>query len=457
MAARIAGVVAAVILAILFGMVVYKSSGAKPIVLPTNGVTAGGKADDPAGIAALPELKSRTQMQTWPGNQTKPAEPSTGTSRALAPSLGGQQGGEQLVQQWSQDRNANGDILQDPRMLRGHATIPGDERAVLVQPQGRTWRDVHNNKLAYGGGIYIFGVSLLIALFLALRGRIPLEQGESGVSIERFSPLERANHWLTAASFIAMALTGIVVLYGKALIRPWLGAAAYSSLAQFSAWSHTTFAVPFVIGVLVMLILWVRQNLPERNDWNWLKQAGGFLNDSTEKPPARRFNAGQKIVFWAVALVGLFLAATGLQLMLPFYGLGYTGMETVQALHSAAGLMMIGVIIGHIYIGTIGMVGAFQAMWSGFVDRNWMREHHALWYRTLEARPDSIRRWDRKAEPAPTSPVMTFAAGLFVAVLAAIAATYAYQHLNVGSAQANSRDNPSLILGQDATQSPLRR
>jgi formate dehydrogenase subunit gamma len=309
---------------------------------------------------------------------------------------------------------------------------------VLVQPQGRTWRDAHNDKLAYGGALYVFGVSLLIAMFLAWRGRVPMKEPESGLKIERFSAFERANHWLTAVSFILMALTGLIILYGNAVIRPWLGASAYAELARTSAWSHMMFAVPFVIGVIVMIGLWTRQNLPERLDWEWLKQGGGFLRDRGDNPPARKFNAGQKLVFWSVAIGGALLTLTGVALMFPFYWAGYTGMQWAQGLHSAIALLMIGLIIGHIYIGTIGMVGAIDAMWSGRVDRNWAKEHHQLWYRDADARGVEARTGRR------ASGTGAFATGTVVALIAAIVMIGVYNYAGSSTTAHNSGSNPAV-------------
>lgn len=145
------------------------------------------------------------------------------------------------------------------------------------------------------------------------------------------------------------------------------------------------FMLPFVLGVLIMAVLWLRQNLPSKVDWEWLKQGGVFLSDQGPNPPARRFNAGQKLIFSAVMLGGGLLILSGIGLMFPFFlWLDIQAMQWLQIGHAALGLIMIAVIIGHIYIGTAGMEGAFDAMWSGEVDRNWAEEHHNLWVRKLE-------------------------------------------------------------------------
>jgi formate dehydrogenase subunit gamma len=192
-----------------------------------------------------------------------------------------------------------------------------------------------------------------------------------------------------------MGLTGLIVLYGKPLLIPLIGEPAFGTLAWWSVWTHMAMAVPFVLGILVMVALWLKDNLPSRLDWEWLKAGGGFLRNDGHNPPARKFNAGQKIVFWSVVLGGIALLASGVVLMFPFYWFGYDGMQTAQTAHAVIALLMIVLIFGHIYIGTVGMEGAFDAMWSGQVDRNWAKEHHRLWYQRLpEAEDDTLRPRD---------------------------------------------------------------
>jgi formate dehydrogenase subunit gamma len=290
------------------------------------------------------------------------------------------------VQNWENRQAVDWQYLREPEYVKGKTSLPAKFASVLVQPQGREWRRRHNEPITFGGGDLIFATCLFLALFLAFRGRIRIAEGPSGETVERFSAVERANHWVTATSFVVMALTGLVILYGQYLIKPWLGPDPYSTLAAASAYTHVAFAIPFVIGVCLMVVLWVRQNLLDKVDWNWLKRGGGFLSRKQESPPAERFNAGQKLIFWAVVLSTVILLGSGLALVFPLFWLGVVGMQWAQMIHAAIGLIMIAVIIGHIYIGTIGMEGAFGAMWSGLVDRNWAKEHHRLWYEKITGR-----------------------------------------------------------------------
>lgn len=303
----------------------------------------------------------------------------------------GVRNGDDLLQRWREtaDRNQQATPSQE---IVGLSSLPYRNAEVLEQPQGRDWRAQHNGLVRFGGGWLIFGVGFALALFLFARGRIAIAEGRTDETVPRFDALERANHWMTASSFLLMALTGLVILYGKPLLLGLIGEPALGRLAWWSAWLHIGAAVPFVIGVAVMVLLWLRENLITRLDVEWLRRFGGFLHDDPDKPSARRFNAGQKLVFWGVVTGGVAALSTGIMLMLPFSLLGYDGMQWAQLLHAGVGVAMIALIVGHIYIGTVGMEGAIDAMWSGRVDSNWAREHHDLWYEDIAGRTDQSQR-----------------------------------------------------------------
>ena len=380
---RIGAAIAVIVLAVLFGLTVVNTFGPGDMVVPTSGVTAGGPQDSlPADENAQAALSDRTRLQEFralsgpspEGRSTGPAtgqEVGSGDARASS---------EALVSRWLNSRDQDWQVLRDRESVVGTSpTLPDPRAGVLIQ-QGRVWRRLHNEEVTYGGGWIIFGVSLLLALFLLIRGRIPLKAGFSGKTVKRFGSFERFNHWFTATSFVILALTGLVLLYGQYLIRPWLGAGAYGDLALASLYGHVAFTVAFTLGLLAMIVMWTGRNIPKGIDWQWLKRGGGFLSESRgDHPPAEKFNAGQKLIFWAVTIGGVLMIASGVFLMFPFFWAGIGGMQFMLIAHAVIGLVLIGVIIGHIYIGTVGMEGAIDAMWSGEVDRNWAEEHHDLW------------------------------------------------------------------------------
>jgi len=382
---RAIGGIAAVVFTALFIIVLVQAFSSQDFVLPTEGVIGGGKPDPvtehAAGYQALAE---RAQLQRWRGD-TGPAPEAEPTEFQVAYQQ--DQTADQRVALWLSRSESQDDLLLPRRFLEGRTMVASSPVInVLTQPEGRSWRAFRNSWPMFGGGLFMFAVLAILGAFLAWRGRVRIREGFSGEGMLRFSLIERANHWLTAVSFILLALTGLIILYGRSLLRPLIGPDAFASLASGSAWLHIALLVPFTIGLLIMFVVWIAHNFPTGLDWEWLKRGGGFGSDETLNPPARKFNAGQKLVFWGVILGGAVLVVTGLTLMVPFLWAGYDGMEIAQSIHVITGILMIGLIFGHIYIGTIGMEGAFTAMWSGRVDRNWAKEHHSLWYEDLLAR-----------------------------------------------------------------------
>lgn len=272
-------------------------------------------------------------------------------------------------------------LLQELGKLQGRVTIPNQLAATLEQPQGRTYQTFHERVLPWIAAIIIVGIIVILAAFYLWRGRIRLP-GDEGAdrTIERFDAFERFTHWLTATSFIVLAITGLNYTFGKRLLMPLLGPDAFATWSSWAKYAHNFTAGPFMIGVILMIALWLRGNLPDRYDIVWLKQGGGLF-DKAEKtdPPAGRFNAGQKLVFWSVFVFGIALSVTGIFLLFPFSFAGINGMQLVHYVHTTLAMVMIAVILGHIYIGTLGMEGAFEPMWSGRVNLAWARHHHSVW------------------------------------------------------------------------------
>ena len=297
------------------------------------------------------------------------------------------------------------------RGIQGEVSIPDQQAGVLIQAYGENWRNVRNGPLSVYGSWVVLGMLGLLALFFLLRGRIKIESGWSGQTIERFNGIERFTHWMTAVSFIVLAITGLNLLYGRYVVAALVGREAggvpgdsaiesiYATLSMWGKLAHNYLAFPFMLGVALMFILWVRHNIPNRYDLIWLAKAGGLFSKHSH-PPSKKFNAGQKIIFWTVVLTGISLSLSGVALLFPFevtpwaktfeilnvFGLGLPTQLTVmqemqlsQLWHSILALIVIAVIIAHIYIGSVGMQGAFAAMGSGKVDLNWAKEHHNLW------------------------------------------------------------------------------
>jgi formate dehydrogenase subunit gamma len=217
-----------------------------------------------------------------------------------------------------------------------------------------------------------------------IRGRVRISHGRSGRKVLRFTFIERFGHWLTAGSFLILAVTGVNMLYGKHVLLPLLGKETFAALTQAGKYVHNYVAFAFMAGLVLIIGLWVRDNFWDRHDWGWIKKGGGLLFE-TEHPPAAKFNFGQKTMFWAVVGCGLILSVTGLNLLFPFRWFDLQTMQWIQAIHATVSQVICMLMVAHIYIGTIGMEDAFHSMTTGYVDENWAREHHSAWYEETRA------------------------------------------------------------------------
>ncbi len=289
--------------------------------------------------------------------------------------------------------------------MQGNVSIPDRQAGVLIQSEGENWRAIRNGPLSVYSAWALLGIIIVLALFFAIRGRIKIESGRSAQTVERFNGLERFGHWLTAGSFIVLGLTGLNMLYGRYVLAPLIGPEAFAWLTLMGKYAHNYLAFAFMAGLVLIFALWIRDNIPDRTDLAWLAKAGGLFTKHSH-PPAKKFNAGQKIIFWLVILGGLSISLSGIALLFPFrfamFGptfellnaIGFDLPNTVspmlemqlsQVWHAIVGVFLIVVILAHIYIGSLGMEGAFDAMGSGHVDRNWAREHHSLWVKDMES------------------------------------------------------------------------
>jgi formate dehydrogenase subunit gamma len=275
-------------------------------------------------------------------------------------------------------------LLRDSNRITGRCTIPDQKACTIEQPAGRDWREFRNVTLRWIGGIAILGMLVLLVVFYLIRGQVKLESGFSGRRIVRFNGFERFVHWMTATCFIILALTGLNVTFGRPLLLPLIGEAAFADWSQWAKYAHNFLSFPFAMGVVIIFLIWIAGNIPNRVDVEWTKRGGGIIGH--DHPPAYRFNAGQKMIYWIVVIGGTLVAASGYLLMFPFYVTDIHGMQLAQTVHSVIAVLFVAAMLGHIYIGTIGMEGAFEAMGEGTVDENFAREHHALWLEQERAR-----------------------------------------------------------------------
>ena len=270
------------------------------------------------------------------------------------------------------------------QVCEGRVTIPDTKSGTLVQ-NGRVWQERMEGPVKRWGGWFLVAVVVLLALFYFVRGRVRVDSGASGQRIERFNGFERFVHWLTATSFIVLGLTGLNIRFGRDILMPLLGPETFADLSQLGKTIHNFTSFAFIAGIVLMLVMWIGHNFPAKGDAAWFKAGGGILKQGVH-PPAGKFNPGQQLIFWAVILLGGAIAVTGLIMMFPFYFASISGMQLATFLHSVLAIILIGVIFAHIYIGTLGMEGAFDAMGTGQVDLNWAKEHHSRWVEQVQTR-----------------------------------------------------------------------
>ncbi|KEJ88644.1 formate dehydrogenase subunit gamma [Sulfitobacter donghicola] len=320
----------------------------------------------------------------------------------------------------------------DPELWRalrfGTADITvstADERGkVLVQDGGMWWLEFREGPLTYYGLWLLAGTLIALALFYILRGKIRIDSDLKGRTIERFKFIERMAHWTLAGSFILLGLTGLLVLIGRKFLAPTFGLEANATVLMFSKFIHNNVSWAFMLSLIIVFVMWVWHNIPDRTDLVWIKQAGGIVG--SKHPPAKKFNFGQKIIFWSVIVLGGSVSVSGLSLLFPYeitlfaktFGIlndmGLTALFGFDALptqlspqeemqygqlwHAIVAFVMMSIILAHIYIGSVGMEGASSAMTSGEVDEAWAEQHHSIWLEEVKAK--QMAEQNNSATPA---------------------------------------------------------
>ena len=284
--------------------------------------------------------------------------------------------------------------------VAGYSSLPKDtapEAGVLIQPfvqypgsrvtnAGEAWRQVRNQWLIPYGGSLLLIVAGAIALFFWRKGAIAMHGKPTGREIERFTPFERSAHWANAIAFVVLAISGLTMAFGKFVLQPIMGETLFGWLTYLLKNAHNFAGPLFAVSLVVVFITFLKDNMPRRGDLNWLLQGGGIL--SGQEVPSHRFNAGEKLVFWGgVFFLGAVVVSSGFVLDKIVPGLIYerATMQVAHMVHAVATVLMMAMFMGHIYIGTIGMDGAYKAMKTGYVDETWAKEHHELWYDDIQA------------------------------------------------------------------------
>jgi formate dehydrogenase subunit gamma len=294
-----------------------------------------------------------------------------------------------LVQQQQNQQRAqplnNEPVWSEIRSGQPQTTqVRGRETNVLVMPEGETWRALRNGQLSIYAGWALVVLFMVILVFYWIKGPIPLHGPPTGRLINRFNSWERAVHWATAISFSILAITGLIILFGKSVILPLIGYTLFSWLATLGKNLHNFVGPLFVLCSILLMFTFIRDNFWRAYDFLWIRKFGGLL--SGHDVPSGRFNAGEKLWFWGgLVFLGIIVSASGLVLDFPNFNQTRETMQIANIVHlTGASLFMLGAM-GHIYMGTLGMKGAYHAMRTGYVDETWAKEHHLYWYEDVES------------------------------------------------------------------------
>ena len=274
----------------------------------------------------------------------------------------------------------NTPVWQNARgAVEGYASIPAPEAGVLIQDGGQEWRALRNGRFSIIGGWALVAMMLAIGGFYAWKGTIQLHEAPTGRLIERFTLLERMSHWSTAITFSVLAISGLILAFGKALLIPVIGFTLFSWLAIIAKNLHNFLGPLFIVSCIVTFCIFVRDNFPKAVDLKWIFSFGGMI--SGKHVPSEKFNAGEKVWFWGGLMVlGIVVGASGLVLNFPNFGQTRVTMQLANLVHLTGAILFMLGAMGHIYMGTLGMAGALNAMKTGVVDEAWAKEHHELWY-----------------------------------------------------------------------------
>jgi formate dehydrogenase subunit gamma len=296
-----------------------------------------------------------------------------------------QTGAQQQQQRRLEQPGNNAPVWREVRKegQEHYTSIKGRETGVLVQSAGETWRQLRNGPITFYGGWLLVAVTLVIAAIYFAKGPIKLHEKPTGRLLERFSLAERWAHWTMGISFVVLGITGLILLFGKHVLLPVIGYTLFAWLSALGKNLHNFVAPLFIVSLLVFIFMYIKDNLPEKGDGAWL--ANGWKIFGGAHLPSGRFNAGEKVWFWAgVVVLCLALTVTGLILLFPNFDQLRSTMQQAHIVHSVAAVLVIALGLGHIYMGTIGVEGAYRNMADGVTEEAWAKEHHELWYNEVK-------------------------------------------------------------------------
>ena len=359
-----------------------------------------------SGLAGLAIVLCAVSFAAFGQAQPAAPVPAAQPQPAAQPSPDDTQAKRQAVQPGN-----NAPVWREVRSGEANYTsVKGPETGVLIQPQakffgqdgmstaGEAWRKYRNGPVTFYGGWFVVLILAVIGAFYLWKGPIRLHEPPSGRRILRFNAVERWVHWAVAISFSVLGISGLVILFGKHILLPVIGYTLFAWLTMLMKNLHNFVGPLFIVSIALMLVTYIRYNFPIKEDFRWLVKAGGMV--SGEHVSSGRFNAGEKGWFWlGVVVLGTIMTVSGLILLFPNFEQVRTTMQASNIVHGIGGVVFIAISFGHIYLGTIGMQGAYDGMRHGYVDDTWAKEHHELWYNDIKS--GRVKTGDESAPVAP--------------------------------------------------------
>ncbi len=266
-----------------------------------------------------------------------------------------------------------------------NSSVKGRETEVLVQSWGETWRQIRNGPVTFYGGWLVLAVLMILAALYFTMGSVKLHDKPSGRLIHRFSPIEQVAHWSVAISFVVLGISGLVMLFGKHVLLPVIGYTLFAWLTALCKNLHNFVGPFFIVATLIFAAMFIRYNLPRAYDIKWFAKSWAYLTGKAHVPSGK-FNAGEKVWFWGGVIgLSIVVSVSGVILLFPNFDQTRAVMQQAWIWHAVAGVVYIAISLGHIYLGTLGVEGAYQAMRTGYVDEVWAKEHHEIWYNEVKS------------------------------------------------------------------------
>jgi len=297
-----------------------------------------------------------------------------------------------------QETNPRSEYWREARQgAGGYSAVKGPAANVLIDNGGQNFRQIRNGPIStIGPWLLAFMLLGVAGMFVLSGGGQKVEKPLSGKRVPRWSSYVRVVHWIMSIAFLLLAITGLSLLFGRAVLIPLMGAEGFSAWAFAAKYIHNYSGPVFLVTLVALVLSMARDNLPSKVDIDWFLK-GGFAGKHV---PTGKLNAGEKLWFWFNATGGVVVALTGLFLILPNVFEGRSGMQIALLLHAGLALLYIGGSFIHMYMGTVGARGALDAITKGHVSSEWAEQHHDLWYYEVRDNGEEFVSDDDEGKPS---------------------------------------------------------